>query len=75
MDARRLAAQKGWDPDRWFDNVENAMLLLSQRRYFSQARHGYVRGSEPVAYINNISARFKAYVHLTEDQAAFNRGD
>ena len=70
LDARRLAAQKGWDPDRWFDNVENAMLLLSQRKYYSQARHGYVRGSEPVAYLNNISARFKAYVQLTEDQAA-----
>ncbi len=71
LDARRLAAQKGWDSDRWFDNVENAMLLLSQRKYHSQARHGYVRGSEPVAYLNNISARFKAYVQLTEDQATF----
>jgi len=71
LDARRLAAQKGWDRDRWFDNVENAMLLLSQRKYHSQARHGYVRGSEPVAYLNNISARFKAYVQLTEDQAVF----
>ncbi|MFO8005572.1 transporter substrate-binding domain-containing protein [Thioalkalivibrio sp.] len=75
MDARRLAAQKGWDPDRWFDNVENAMLLLSQRQYFSQARHGYVRGSEPVAYINNISERFKAYVQLTEDQATLSGDD
>lgn len=70
LDARRLAAQKGWDPDRWFDNVEHAMLLLSQRKYYSHARHGYVRGSEPVAYLNNISARFKAYVQLTEGQAA-----
>ncbi|AHE97212.1 MltF family protein [Thioalkalivibrio paradoxus] len=68
IDARRLAAQKGWDRDRWFDNVENAMLLLSQRRYFSQARHGYVRGSEPVAYVDRISARYKAYVQLTEEQ-------
>lgn len=71
FDARRLAAQKGWDRNQWFDNVEHAMLLLSQRKYHSQARHGYVRGSEPVAYLNNISARFKAYVQLTEDQAAF----
>ena len=67
MDARRLAYQKGWDQGRWFDHVEKAMLLLSQRKYFSQARHGYVRGSEPVAYINTISARYKAYVLLTED--------
>lgn len=75
MDARRLAAQKGWDRDRWFDNVENAMLLLSQRKYFSQARHGYVRGSEPVAYITNISSRYKAYVQLTEEQLVSLDGD
>jgi membrane-bound lytic murein transglycosylase F len=75
MDARRLAAQEGWDRDRWFDNVENAMLLLSQRKYFSQARHGYVRGSEPVAYINNISSRYKAYVQLTEEQLVSLDGD
>lgn len=67
LDARRLAEQKGWDPDRWFDHVERAMLLLSQRRYYSQARHGYVRGSETVAYLTNISQRFKAYVQLTEE--------
>jgi membrane-bound lytic murein transglycosylase F len=75
MDARRLAAQEGWDRDRWFDNVENAMLLLSQRKYFSQARHGYVRGSEPVAYINNISSRYKAYVQLTDEQLVSLDGD
>jgi len=75
LDARRLAEQKGWDPDRWFDNVENAMLLLSQRPYYSQARHGYVRGSEPVGYLESISSRFKAYVQLTEDQAAFTDGN
>lgn len=67
LDARRLAEQKGWDPNRWFDHVERAMLLLSQRHYYSQARHGYVRGSETVAYLTNISQRFKAYVQLTEE--------
>jgi membrane-bound lytic murein transglycosylase F len=70
MDARRLAAQKGWDPDRWFDNVEHAMLLLSQKKYYTQARHGYVRGSEPVAYLDRVSSLYKAYVRLTEEQLA-----
>jgi membrane-bound lytic murein transglycosylase F len=51
------------------------MLLLSQRKYFSQARHGYVRGSEPVAYINNISSRYKAYVQLTDEQLVSLDGD
>ena len=26
-DARRIAGERGWSPDRWFDNVERAMLL------------------------------------------------
>ncbi len=75
MDARRLAAQKGWDPDRWFDNVEHAMLLLSQKKYYTQARHGYVRGSEPVSYLDRISSLYKAYVRLTEEQLAGIPGD
>ena len=28
VDARRLAAEIGLDPDRWFGNVENAIALL-----------------------------------------------
>lgn len=65
-DARRLAAQKGWDPDRWFDNVEKAMLLLSRREYHRKAAHGYVRGQEPVNYVREIRDRFEAYVRLAQ---------
>ncbi|HKJ77034.1 MAG TPA: transglycosylase SLT domain-containing protein, partial [Gammaproteobacteria bacterium] len=65
-DARRLARKKGWDPDRWFDNVEKAMLLLSQKKYARQAAHGYVRGREPVNYVRQIRERFQAYAKLTE---------
>ena len=69
-DARRLAAAQGWDPARWFDNVEKAMLLLSERRYARQAVHGYVRGSEPVRYVSEIRHRYRAYVdHLALLQA------
>lgn len=75
IDARRLAEQKGWDRDRWFDNVEHAMLLLAQRKYYSEARHGYVRGSETVAYLNNISQRYKAYVQLTEEPPLLSQRD
>lgn len=64
-DARILARQKGWDPDRWFDNVERAMLLLAQNSYAKKARHGYVRGQEPVNYVRQIRDRYKAYVKLT----------
>ncbi len=64
-DARRLARQQGWDPNRWFDNVERAMLLLSKPKYAKQARHGYVRGGEPVKYVRQIRDRYTAYVRLT----------
>ncbi|MEW6996434.1 transporter substrate-binding domain-containing protein [Colwelliaceae bacterium BS250] len=62
-DARRLANQKGWRDDIWFDNVERAMLLLSQRKYSSKARYGYVRGNEPVTYVRNIRHKYQIYNH------------
>ncbi len=64
-DARRLARQMGWNSRRWFGNVEQAMLLLSKRKYARKAAHGYVRGSEPVAYVRQIKQRYDAYVRLT----------
>ncbi len=65
-DAIRLAREKGWRDDVWFDNVEKAMLLLSEREYAAKARHGYVRGHEPVDYVRTIRHRYNAYVHVTE---------
>ena len=47
---------------RWFENVEKAMLLLSNREYSSNARHGYCRCGEPVAYVRQIRERYNAYV-------------
>ncbi len=69
-DARRLARQKGYNSNLWFGHVEKAMLLLSKREYASKARHGYVRGQEPVKYVRQIRDRFNAYVALTEDSQA-----
>jgi membrane-bound lytic murein transglycosylase F len=64
QDARRLAEQKGWNPNQWFDHVEKAMLLLEQPSYHSHARYGYVRGSETVAYVSGIQQRYDHYVRL-----------
>lgn len=61
-DARRLARKKGWDSKKWFGNVERAVLLLSKPVYYEKARHGYVRGSEPVRYIKNIRDLYLGYV-------------
>ena len=63
-DARRLAGRLGLDPDRWFGNVEQAMLKLTRRRYFRYAKYGYCRGDEPVKYVSEIQSRYDAYVDL-----------
>lgn len=65
-DAQRLAKQKGWDPNRWFNNVEKAMLLLAQPKYAKQARHGYCRGGEPVKYVSHIQTLYEAYVEVAD---------
>jgi membrane-bound lytic murein transglycosylase F len=72
-DARRLAGQLGYDPDRWFDNTEEAMLLLSKKEYASKARYGYVNGREPVNYVRDIRQRFEAYVELSREVVALRR--
>lgn len=64
-DARQLARKQGLNPNRWFNNVEKSMLLLSKREYAAKARHGYVRGQEPVNYVRDIRNRFNAYIELT----------
>jgi len=66
-DARRLASRMGLDPDRWFDNVELAMLKLSEPKYYQRARFGYVRGREPVKYVRSIRERYQAYILWTDD--------
>ena len=61
-DARRVATEIGLNPDRWFDNVERAMLLLSRPEYARRAQHGYCRGREPVDYVREIQSRYEAYL-------------
>jgi membrane-bound lytic murein transglycosylase F len=66
-DARRLARLKGYDPNRWFDHTEKAMLLLSKKEYARKARFGFVNGREPVNYVRDIRQRFEAYVDLSRE--------
>jgi membrane-bound lytic murein transglycosylase F len=65
-DAQRLAKKMGWRSDRWFNHVEKAMLLLQKRKYYSKARYGYVRGTEPVNYVRDIHQRYLSYIRITD---------
>ena len=64
-DARTLAATQGLDENRWFGNVEKAMMLLSKPKYYQGAPHGFARGDEPVRYVSEIQTRYDNYVGLT----------
>lgn len=69
-DARRLAEELELDPNVWFDNVEVAMLKLSEPSYFKNARYGYVRGAEPVHYVRNIRHLYRAYTDISAGDIA-----
>ena len=60
-DGRRLARRLGLDDSLWYDNVEQAMLKLSEPRYAREATHGYVRGAEVVRYVREVHDRYRAY--------------
>lgn len=63
-DARRLAVDQKLNPNKWFGNVEKAMLLLQKPEYAKKARYGYCRCSEPVKYVSEIQTRYDAYSKL-----------
>uniref|UniRef100_UPI0002558A8B transglycosylase SLT domain-containing protein n=1 Tax=Microbulbifer agarilyticus TaxID=260552 RepID=UPI0002558A8B len=67
-DARVLAKRLGKDPNRWFGNVEEAMLLLSKPQYYKKARFGYVRGREPVNYVREIRDRYFGYLSVAKKE-------
>jgi membrane-bound lytic murein transglycosylase F len=64
--ARVLAKKMGLDSDRWFGNVEKAMLKLSRL----SARGGEIkrlcRCGQTVVYVRDIRSLYNNYVRLTE---------
>lgn len=59
-DARRLAIDRNKNPNEW-ENVSEALLMLMQRRYHQDARHGFARGIETVQYVKEIKNRYRTY--------------
>ena len=64
LDARRLAREKGWNPDKWFGHVEQAMRLLAKPAYHKRSRYGFCRCGQPVHYVGNIQNMYDAYVGM-----------
>lgn len=61
-DARALAKEMGLDPNKWFGNVEKAMLRLEDPKVARRMPHGFCRGSEPVKYVSDIQSRYDNWV-------------
>lgn len=62
-DAQRLAAHNNLDSTKWEENVDKMLLALSLPKNYNKQfiKNGYVRGSEPVAYIEEIFDRYEHY--------------
>lgn len=52
-DARIFAQADGKDADKW-DVVREYLPLLTQEKWYSQAKRGYARGWEPVQFVDSI---------------------
>ncbi len=52
-DARIFAQADGKNPDSW-DVVREYLPLLTQEKWYSQAKRGYARGWEPVQFVDSI---------------------
>ena len=67
LDAQRLAKKNGHDPALW-DDVAYWMLQKSKRSVFTDpvVRYGFVRGLEPVTYVDLILSRYEHYQKFVE---------
>ncbi len=61
FDARRLAKEMGFDPDRWAGSVETAMVLLDDPEVARRFPAGVCRCRRAVSYTRRILRRYRAY--------------
>ncbi len=68
VDARKLAAERDINPDRWDDEVEEMILALSYPKNYNHpvVQYGYVRGIEPYTYVRQIFERYDHYRKFIE---------
>ncbi|WP_422104426.1 transglycosylase SLT domain-containing protein [Winogradskyella sp.] len=63
LDAQRLAEANDLNPHIWTGHVDQMIKALSLPKHYNQPfiKYGYVRGSEPVAYVEQIFERYNHY--------------
>jgi membrane-bound lytic murein transglycosylase F len=72
QDAQRLAEKHGANPMAWTNNVDQYILLKSQKKYYNDpvVKYGYCRGEEPYNYVNEILKRHETYSELIKEEEA-----
>lgn len=63
IDARKLAKKNNKNPNAWLENVNEYLLKLTYPQYYQDdvVKYGYVRGSEPYNYVEDIFERYAHY--------------
>lgn len=69
QDAQRLAVKLGLDPNKWV-SLSKTLPMLKFRKYYKDAKHGYCRGDEPVAYIKQIQIYYDILKRQGIDEAS-----
>ncbi|MDO9567560.1 MAG: membrane-bound lytic murein transglycosylase MltF [Candidatus Desulfaltia sp.] len=78
LDARNLARQRSFDPDKW-SSMEKTLPLLQYEKYYKNSKYGYCRGEEPIKYVNQVMIYYdilrRRSLDFTSDEKAYqNRG-
>lgn len=66
-DARIITQKLGKNPDKWVD-VKQSLPLLTKKKWYSKAKHGYARGKEPVIYVDNIRSYLDLLIWHTSNK-------
>lgn len=64
--ARYLAEEMGLDKNRWFGNVEKAMLALAKPKKINGIVKRYCRCGQAVVYVREIRTLYNNYVRFTQ---------
>ena len=73
-DARIIVKGKGGDPDRW-NNVQDALPLLTKAIWYTKTQYGYARGYEPVQFVNRIRSYYEVLKKIDEESRARTNSD
>ncbi|VAW53268.1 Membrane-bound lytic murein transglycosylase F (EC 4.2.2.n1) [hydrothermal vent metagenome] len=66
-DAQKILKKQGKDPNKW-TNMQHALPLLTEKKWYKKSQYGYARGWEPVKYVTNI----RRYYDILEYQTTKN---